>query len=99
MEMKNLTELEDGKEEVVAVEVPDVVDSVARGEVDADCEEVTAATVVTEVLTEVIEESIMSVTGPKEKVRIEETVVDLEEMDLYHPVTESTGEAHKAVWV
>ena len=59
MEMKISTELEDGKEEVVAVEVSAVVDSVARGEVDADREEVTAATVVTEVHTAVIKESIM----------------------------------------
>ena len=59
LEMKISTELEDGKEEVVAVEVSAVVDSVARGEVDADREEVTAATVVTEVHTAVIKESIM----------------------------------------
>ena len=52
-----------------------------------------------EVHTMAIEESIVDVTSPMETVLIEETAVDCIEMDLDHPVTESTWEPHKAVWV
>ena len=52
-----------------------------------------------EVHTMAIEESIVDVTSPMETVLIEETAVDCVEMDLDHPVTESTWEPHKAVWV
>ena len=64
-----------------------------------DHQEVTKITVEIEVHNMAIEESIMEVTGPKEKVCNEELAPDGIEMDLNHPVSESTGEPHKAVWV